>query len=288
MNNLPEKTFHVHLVSDATGETINNIARAGLVQFENVIHEEHYWSLVRSKRQLDLVKEGIRNWPGLVLYTFINEELRNDLNKFCRENNHPSLALLEPVLSALSSFFSCAPLHDPGRQHVLDADYFSRIDAMDYALSSDDGQKNENLENADVIILGVSRTSKTPTCIYLSHRGIRAANVPLVPGVPLDIDFSKLTKTLIVGLTKDPESLVEIRIARLKTLNQWDSTEYVDIEKVREEVRDARRFFTKIACPVIDVSRKSIEETSGEIMTLLSKRALMKKIENEKNITKEE
>ena len=281
MNKNHEKFFHVHLVSDATGETINNIARAGLVQFESITYEEHYWSLIRSKRQLDLVKEGLRQWPGLVLYTFIDDVLREDLNKFCRENDLPNLALLEPVLSALSAFFSCAPMHDPGRQHVLDANYFARIDAMDYALSSDDGQKNETLEEADVVILGVSRTSKTPTCIYLSHRGIRAANVPLVPGVPLNIDFAKLRNPLVVGLTKDSESLVEIRLSRLKTYKQLESNEYVDIEKVREEVRDARRFFAKIDCPVIDVSRKSIEETSGDIMTLLSKRALMKKIEKE-------
>ena len=275
------ETFHIHLVSDATGETINNVARAGLAQFESVDFEEHYWSLIRSKRQLDLVKEALRQWPGLVFYTFVDNKLRDDLNDFCRTYNIPCLAILEPVISALSAYFGTAPLSDPGRQHALDADYFARIEAMDYALSSDDGKKTDNLEDADVIILGVSRTSKTPTSIYLSHRGIRAANIPLVPGVPINVDLKKLEKPLIVGLTKDPESLVEIRLARLKIQNHWETNEYVDIEKVREEVRDARRFFSKLDCPVIDVSRKSIEETAGDIMTLLSKRALMKKIEHD-------
>ena len=281
MNKTDLKTFHIHLVSDATGETINNVARAGLAQFESVCYEEHHWSLIRSKRQLDLVKEGVRQWPGIVFYTFVDDSLREDLNQFCRKLDLPCLALLEPVITVLSAFFGVAPLHDPGRQHVLDADYFARIDAMDFALSLDDGQKTEELEDADVIILGVSRTSKTPTCIYLSHRGIRAANIPLVPGVPIKVDFSKLSKPLVVGLTKDPESLVEIRLARLKIQNHWETNEYVDIEKVREEVRDARRFFAKLDCPVIDVSRKSIEETAGDIMTLMSKRALMKKIEKD-------
>jgi regulator of PEP synthase PpsR (kinase-PPPase family) len=275
------ETFHIHLVSDATGETINNVARAGLAQFESVDFEEHYWSLIRSKRQLDLVKEALRQWPGLVFYTFVDKKLRDDLNDFCRTYDIPCLAILEPVISALSAYFGTAPLSDPGRQHALDADYFARIEAMDYALSSDDGKKTDNLEDADVIILGVSRTSKTPTSIYLSHRGIRAANIPLVPGVPINVDLTKLEKPLIVGLTKDPESLVEIRLARLKIQNHWETNEYVDIEKVREEVRDARRFFSKLDCPVIDVSRKSIEETAGDIMTLLSKRALMKKIEHD-------
>lgn len=281
MNKIKSKTFHIHLVSDATGETINNIARAGLSQFESIQYEVHYWSLIRFQRQLDLVKEGLREWPGLVFYTFVDDKLRDELNSFCRQNNIPCLALLEPVISVLSSFFVEVPLHDPGRQHVLDADYFARIDAMDFALSSDDGKNNERLEDADVIVLGVSRTSKTPTCIYLSHRGIRAANIPLVPGIPLNVDFSNLEKSLIVGLTKDPESLVEIRLARLKIQNYCESNEYVDIEKVREEVRDARRFFDRLDCAVIDVSRKSIEETSGDIMTLLSKRALKRKIDKD-------
>jgi regulator of PEP synthase PpsR (kinase-PPPase family) len=278
VNESEKKIFHVHLVSDATGETINSIARACLVQFENIQVQEHFWGLIRTKRQMDLVFEGLRQWPGLVLYTFVDESLRRILSDYCAKERLPSHSVLEPILSIMSATFGMPSAHDPGRQHVLDADYFARIEAMDYALSLDDGNKTEKLDDADVIILGVSRTSKTPTCIYLSHRGIRAANVPIVPGIPLDIDFSLLQKPLIVGLTKDPESLVETRLNRLRLLNDNAQTPYTNIEKVREEVLEARRLFGKLGCPVIDVSRRSIEETAAEIMMLLNKRSLEKEI----------
>lgn len=276
MNESEKKLFHIHLVSDATGETINSIARACLVQFDGLQIQEHFWSLIRTQRQLHLVFDGLRQWPGLVLFTFIDEKLRESLAQFCRTHELVSHSVLDPVLTAMSAYLGRAPAHDPGRQHVLDEDYFARIDAMDYAISLDDGNKTENLDQADVIILGVSRTSKTPTCIYLSHRGIRAANVPIIPNVPPPVDFGKLTKPLIVGLTKDPESLVETRVNRLKLLHQNEATDYTDIEKVREEVLGARKLFNKIGCPIIDVSRRSIEETAAEIMMLLNKRDLEK------------
>jgi len=272
------KVFHVHLVSDATGETINNIARACLVQFEGIQVEEHFWSLIRTKRQLDLVFEGLRQWPGLILYTFIDESLRRSLNDHCLIHNLPSLSVLEPVLGAMAAYFGTAFDRDPGRQHALDADYFARIEAMDFAISLDDGNKMEKLEEADVVILGVSRTSKTPTSIYLSHRGIRAANVPIVPGIQIDVDFSKLKKPLIVGLTKDPDSLVETRLSRLKLLQDSEKSNYTDPEMVREEVLRARRLFARLSCPVIDVTRRSIEETAAEILMLLNKRQLEKEI----------
>ncbi len=278
MNEPKKKLFHIHLVSDATGETINNITRAALVQFEKIDVQEHFWSLIRTQRQLDLVLEGLQQWSGIVLYTFVDETLRASLADFCRRNGIPHLSVLEPVLTVMSSYFGLKPAQDPGKQHVLDADYFSRIDAMDFALSLDDGNKTEDLDDADVIVLGVSRTSKTPTCIYLSHRGLRAANVPIVPGVPLGIDFSRLHKPLIVGLTKNPESLVETRAARLKLLQNDERSSYTDFEKVREEVLEARKLFARIGCPVIDVTRRSIEETAAEIIMLLNK----KKLEEEK------
>ncbi len=278
MNESQKKLFHVHLVSDATGETINNIARACLVQFEGIEFQEHFWSLIRTKRQMDLVFEGLRQWPGLVLYTFVDEKLRMILSEYCAKSKLPSHSVLEPILMVMSATFGLPFAHDPGRQHVLDADYFSRIEAMDYALSLDDGNKIEELDNADVVILGVSRTSKTPTCIYLSHRGIRAANIPIIPGISLGIEFENLKKPLIVGLTKDPESLVETRINRLKLLNSDSHTAYTNIETVREEVLEARRLFARLGCPVIDVSRRSIEETSAEIMMLLNKRNLEREI----------
>jgi regulator of PEP synthase PpsR (kinase-PPPase family) len=170
---MPE-SHHIHLVSDATGETINSIARACIAQFENVQPQEHFWSLIRTPRQLDMVMEGIRGWPGLVLYTFVDEGLRKRLEEFCRAQNIPSIAVLDPILKSLANYFGVPSAQAPGKQHALDAEYFARIDAMDYALAQDDGHGTDHLAEADVIILGVSRTSKTPTCIYLANRGIKA------------------------------------------------------------------------------------------------------------------
>ena len=269
---MADSFFHVHLVSDATGETINNITRACLAQFEGIKIREHHWSLTRTKRQLDMVMEGVRQWPGLVLYTFVDEELHGLLQEACEKEKITSLPVLDPVLIAMANYFGMPFSHAPGRQHALDADYFARIDAMDYALAKDDGHGVDHLAGADVIVLGVSRTSKTPTCIYLANRGIKAANIPLILGQAMPLDIVKLEKPLIVGLTKDPDSLVEIRRSRLHLLQSDPNTSYVDPEKVREEVLVARRFFTRIACPVIDVSRRSIEETAAEILMLLNRK----------------
>lgn len=268
-----ELTFHLHLVSDATGETINAITRACLVQFEAAKAQEHVWSLIRSRRQLEVVQGGLRQWPGLVLYTFVDEDLRQELENFCRENNFDAVPVLDPVMNAMARHFGSSSVRAPGKQHVLDEEYFSRIAAMDYALARDDGHGSEGLEGADVIVLGVSRTSKTPTCMYLANRGIKAANIPIIPGRSMPDGLENLRKALVVGLTKDPDSLIEIRRNRMHMLQESRETDYVDPEIVRREVQDARRFFARIGCPVIDVSRRSIEETAAEIMMLLNRKA---------------
>jgi len=276
---MTESKLHLHLVSDATGETINGIARACLAQFEDIVVQEHFWSLIRTKRQLDIVMEGIRQWPGMVLYTFVDEELRRALTDFCRRQNVPNVSVLEPVMAALTNYFGVPSTRSPGRQHIMDAGYFARIDAVNFALAQDDGNKTENIGEADVIVLGVSRTSKTPTCVYLAHRGILAANIPIIPGVPLPVDLTKMEGPLIVGLTKDAESLVEIRRSRMHLLQQKEMSQYIDPEKVREEIQEARRLFARLGCPILDVTRRSVEETAAEIMMLLNKRALAREIQ---------
>ncbi|MFV3076691.1 pyruvate, water dikinase regulatory protein [Niveispirillum fermenti] len=266
------KSFHLHLVSDATGETINSVARACVSQFDQVDPIEHFWNLVRTERQLDMVLEGIRENPGLVMYTLVNEKLRRKLQETCRELAVPSISVLDPLINALGTYLGLQSQSKPGRQHALTAEYFGRIDAMDFALNHDDGQSAWGLHDADVILVGVSRTSKTPTCIYLANRGIKAANIPYVPGCPLPPELDQLTRPLIVGLSKDPERLVQIRRNRLKLLNQGDNTSYTDPEKVREELLEARRLFTRKGWAVIDVSRRSIEETAAEVLMLLARR----------------
>ncbi|MER2519856.1 MAG: pyruvate, water dikinase regulatory protein [Bdellovibrionales bacterium] len=265
--------FHLHLVSDATGETINAMARACLAQYEAVKVQEHVWSLIRSRRQLDVALGGLKQWPGLVLYTFVDEDLRQGLESFCRECGIEAVPVLDPVMNAMARHFGVSSVRAPGKQHVLDEGYFARIEAMDYALARDDGHGIDGLEGADVILLGVSRTSKTPTCMYLANRGIKAANIPLIPGSPFPEGIERLRNALVVGLTKDPDSLIEIRRNRMHMLSEDRESDYIDPEIVRREVQEARRFFARIGCPVIDVSRRSIEETAAEIMMLLSRRA---------------
>ncbi|MGB9152457.1 MAG: pyruvate, water dikinase regulatory protein, partial [Alphaproteobacteria bacterium] len=252
-------------------ETIGALTRACLVQFEDLETEEHIWNLVHTPRQLQVVIEGIKENKGLVLYTLVDEAMRAVLEDFCRGQGILCVSVLKPVLKGMEAYFEKSPGHLPGRQHVLDADYFARIDAMDYAMEQDDGNGIERLQEADVVVLGVSRTSKTPTCIYLAGRGVRAANVPFIPGHAMP-DLSELKKPLVVGLTKDPDSLIAIRRNRLQLLHEGRETAYVDPELVRAELQEARRYFARLGCPVIDVSRRSIEETAAEIMMLLSKR----------------
>ncbi|WP_207485451.1 pyruvate, water dikinase regulatory protein [Arenibaculum pallidiluteum] len=266
------KQFHLHLVSDATGETINSVARACVAQFDEVKPIEHFWNLVRTPRQLEMVIEGIKDNPGLVMFTLVDESLRRRLQEICRELQVPCIPVLDPLINALAAYLGLESHGQPGRQHILDAEYFGRMDAMDFALSHDDGQATWDLHEADVILVGVSRTSKTPTCIYLANRGVKAANIPFVPGCPLPPEIDQMTKPLFVGLTKDPDRLIQIRRNRLRLLNQTEDTSYVDPEVVRAEVTEARRLYSRKGWPVIDVSRRSIEETAAEILMLLARR----------------
>lgn len=266
------KEFHLHLVSDATGETINSVARACVIQFDQVRPVEHIWNLIRTDRQLDLVLEGIRADPGMVMFTIVDERLRRRLQDFCREVQVPCIPVLDPLINALAAYLGIESQRQPGRQHALDAEYFGRMAAMEFALAHDDGQSSWDLHEADVILLGVSRTSKTPTCIYLANRGIKAANVPIVSGCPLPPELDMVSRPLIVGVTKDPDRLIQIRRNRLRLLNQGESSTYVDPDLVRQEVAEARRMFGRKGWPVIDVTRRSIEETAAEIVMLLARR----------------
>lgn len=273
------RQFHLHCVSDSTGDTIRSVARACLVQFDAVDIVEHLWPLARTPRAMERVLEDIAAFPGPVMFTLVNDALRDQLMAGCRRLKVPCISVLDPIIAALGTFLGEQPSRQPGRQHEMNAEYFMRIEAMDWALAHDDGQLTADLQQTDVILIGVSRTSKTPTCLYLANRGIKAANVPYVPGVPLPhglgqkdgFDASRANNPLIIGLTKDPRRLVEIRRARLLSLQQQNETPYVDLDQVRAEISQARRLFTANNWPVIDVSRRSIEETAAAIMQLLNK-----------------
>ena len=264
--------IHLHLISDATGETVQSVARACLVQFEEAKPVEHLWTLVRTERQVEKVIEGIERHPGLVLFTVVDETIRQQIQRACRRLGVPCVSVLQPIMTALGHFLQIEGHAEPGRQHALDTEYYARIAAMDYAMAHDDGQGTWNLEDADVVLLGVSRTSKTPTCIYLANRGVKAANIPIVPGVEVPAEIFELKKPLIIGLTKETKSLVQVRKNRLRMLNNTDETAYADPESVEQEVTNAKRLFTRQGWPVIDVTRRSIEETAAAIMQLRAQR----------------
>jgi len=263
--------FHVHLVSDSTGETLNAMAKAVTARFDGVIPIEHIYALVRSDKQMDRVLQEVASAPGVVLHTLVDRDLREQLEEGCRRLDMPQIGALDPLVGAMSRYLGAALSTRVGAQHALDHDYFNRIAALDFAMAYDDGQGSlEQLEGADVVLCGVSRTSKTPTCIYLAHRGIRAANVPLVPGQEDGERLTRLKNPLVIGLTVSPDRLVQIRRNRIDNLNANPSSAYTDQEAVRDETIKARRAFERRGWPTIDVSRRSVEETAAAITNLLS------------------
>jgi hypothetical protein len=265
--------FHLHLVSDATGETLITVARAAAAQYANVAPVEHVYPMVRTRAQLDHVLGEIVETPGLVLYTLLEEDLIESLEAKCRDLGLPCMSILGPVLRLFQSYLGAETTHRVGAQHVLNAEYFHRIDALNFTMLHDDGQHVEGLEDADVVLIGVSRTSKTPTSIYLANRGIKTGNVPLVPGVPVAPQVEKLSRPLVVGLYASPERIVQIRENRLLGLKAHrNDDQYIDRAAVAEEVTHSRRLCAKNQWPSIDVTRRSIEETAAAVMKLLAER----------------
>jgi regulator of PEP synthase PpsR (kinase-PPPase family) len=269
----PENYFHLHLVSDATGETLITVARAAAAQYTTVTPIEHVYALVRTPKQLERVIAEIEESPGIVLYTLLDRELSDRLEEKCREFGAPYLSVLNPVWQLFQSFLGAESTRKVGAQHMLNAEYFKRIDALNYTMLHDDGQHGDDLEEADVVLVGVSRTSKTPTSIYLANRGIKTANIPLVPGTPLPPSLEQLRRPLVVGLFASPERIVQIRQNRLLGLNvQRDDDLYVDRQAVAEELAFSRRLCARHNWPSIDVTRRSIEETAAAVISLLAER----------------
>jgi regulator of PEP synthase PpsR (kinase-PPPase family) len=261
--------FNVHLVSDSTGETLAGVMRATCAQFDNIMPIEHSYFLVRSVRQLERVLEEIAGAPGVVMFTLSNLEHRAILEEHCAKISMPCVAVLDPVLDITSRYLGQELNHRVGAARKLNAEYFKRIDALDFAMDHDDGQQVIELSTSDVILVGVSRTSKTPTSVYLAHRGVKAANVPLVPNVPLPPELFAKDHPLVVGLTISADRLVHIRRNRLVAMKETRAGDYTEEEAVRREVMDAQRLFEREGWPTIDVSRRSIEETAAAVLNLL-------------------
>jgi regulator of PEP synthase PpsR (kinase-PPPase family) len=272
MANALPSYFHLHLISDATGETLTTIAKAAAVQYPQVRPIEHVHPLVRTQRQLDRVLQEVASAPGVVLCTVVNPTLTAEIERRCRELKLPCLHVLEPIMKVFESYLGAPQTPIVAGQHVLDADYFRRIDALNFTMAHDDGHLPGDLNDAEIIILGVSRTSKTPTSIYLAQRGYKVANVPLVPGIAPPAALMTPHKAFVVGLVASPERIAEIRRNRVQVLADRDLDGYVDRAQIAAEIAESRKLFARNKWPIIDVTRRSIEETAATIIKLLGDR----------------
>lgn len=264
--------LHLHLVSDSTGETLENIAKAALAQFDDVAVMRHFWPMVRSTSHLQRILAEVAASPGLVLFTLVNKDLRAELESRCAALGLPAVAALDSVTTALIHMLGQEAKARPGHQHSLDAAYFARVEAIHYAMAHDDGMAHEGWEQADIVLAGVSRSSKTPTSVYLANRGYKVANIPIVPQSPPPVSLYSLKNPLVIGLTTTSDRLVAVRRNRLSAMGEDRQTDYIDEEAVKAELAYARRMFADNGWPVIDVTRRSIEETAAAIIKLVQDR----------------
>ena len=261
--------FHLHLISDATGETLLAAGRAASAQYKNARAIEHIYPLVRTAKHLDKVFEEIEAEPGIILYTIVDETLARSIDDSAAAMGLPCVSVLDPILGVFQSYLGTPAGSRAGAQHVLDADYFHRIDALNFTMEHDDGQLPANIEDADIVLVGISRTSKTPTSVYLANRGIKTANVPIVLGVPVPPELESASGPLIVGLIAAAERISQVRENRiLGSVPGFESTTYTDKATISEELAYARKICTRNGWPTIDVTRRSIEETAAAILAL--------------------
>lgn len=277
MPNSPKSYVHIHLVSDATGETLIAVCRAVAAQYASVRVIEHVYPLMRSARQLDRILTEIEAAPGMVLYTLVNADLSERLERFCRDLGLPAVSVLAPIIDVFRSYLGTESTPVVGGQHTLNQDYFRRIDALNFTLEHDDGQGLDSLENADVVLLGISRTSKTPTSIYLANRGIKTANIPLVPNVPVPNQVLSLKSPLVVGLVASADRIAQIRQNRILSLKADANSAYVDRQAIAQEITETRKLCARHGWTIIDVTRRSIEETAAAVLAAFEERRHAKK-----------
>lgn len=264
------KQSHViFLLSDATGETAEKIVMAALTQFQDRQLPVKRISNVRNKGQVYEALDRALTEKALVVYTIVNQELARLVHDECDALGLPSIDLISPLLMKVGEFIGTSPEETPGLLHGFSPHYFQRIEAVNFAVKHDDGQETRNLHQADIILVGVSRTSKTPLSIYLAHKGWKVANVPLVMGIDPPAELQHVEQKRIAGLIIDPERLAELRHARLRNLGQMTASMYTDYQAVEEEIRHARRFFRQRKWAVVDVSGKAVEESANEVLSKL-------------------
>tara|TARA_B100000575_G_C23135170_1_gene659277 strand:+ start:2655 stop:3512 length:858 start_codon:yes stop_codon:yes gene_type:complete len=266
---MAHSSLHIHLVSDSTGETVHQVARAALAQFPHVQISEHIWTLVRTPSHVETIASALTRNPGILLYSVVDPEIRRLIERLCSESNIPNLSVLDPLIDMLSSVLGYRQNTQPGGQHKLDKAYFDRMAAVEFAVNHDDGLNMERLKDAQILLVGVSRTSKTPTSMYLANRGYRVANYALVPNVAFPLHLLENTPDLfVVGLTTDAKRLSMVRRNRLQHMSDSQNDTYADLDNINDELKSARRLFSRQNWPVLDVSRRSIEETAAAILHL--------------------
>ena len=258
----------IHLISDSTGETLRSVGAAAAAQFENLDYEENVYPLIRSKKNLERVFEKIKENPGIVLCTLVDDEISKTLESFCKNNEIAYMPFMNNIVSMIEGETGIKAIKMPGGQHKLNDEYFKRIEALNFTLEHDDGQNIKTITKAEIVLVGVSRTSKTPTCIYLANQGIKAANIPLVPNQGLP-KFDKNKDLTVIALITTPQNLVEVRKKRAIELGlDPKKDEYTNINSVTKEIDDAKKLFNKMGWPTIDTTRRSVEETAAAIMSI--------------------
>ena len=262
------KKLNIHLVSDSTGETIESTVSATISQFPEVVRNEILWPMTRTKEQINDITTSLKQNPGLVVFSILDDSNRELLEKNCKQLNVPFISPLDGLFGTLKKLLAISETKITGIQHKLDENYFKRVDAFEFAMQHDDGQRVATMKEADIILVGVSRTSKTPTSIYLANKGYKVANIPLVANTRLPEELFAFKKPIIIGLIKDPRSLMQVRQTRLKMMGENNQTSYGDLNNIKFEISQARLIFTKYAWPSIDVSRRSVEETSATVIKL--------------------
>ncbi len=264
-----DQEIHIHLVSHASGEMIEMLARNACALFDGVKANRTLWKYTRSLAQMPQILASIAETGGFVLHSIAATDLRAALEQGCEHLRVPCVFALDPIVRQMSTHFDLPVTHRTSVRDVIDEDYYRRVEAMKFTLAHDDGQAADDLRGADVVLVGVSRATKTPTCMFLASQGIKAANVPLVPGIPLPADLRRNKEALVVGLTIDPARLASVRAARLRALRQDDGLPYAEEASLRREVREAKMLCRRHGWDVIDVTNRSIEQTAAMIIELL-------------------
>ena len=262
--------YNVYLVSDSTGETLDRIFLSLKSQFANFTYEKKEFAFVRTEQQIDkIIQECISLNNSLILYTIVETKLAKYISKKSEKNNVPCFGILGNLILSFSKLLNQKAIHKPSAQHVLDDDYYKRIEAIQFTMTHDDGKKIDDIDSADVILLGVSRTSKTPTTIYLANRGYKTINIPLVLNQKIPESLTLNKRVCVVGLVADPERLSDIRRNRVAIMNDHNLSDYTNIESIKREVNDSKNLFKKNNWPIIDVTRRSVEETAASILKII-------------------